>query len=60
MIPAGLIGFGYWGPNLLRNLVASRRFEVKAVAERDPARLEEARAKPRPRRPSTAPTSPRC
>ena len=43
MIPAGLIGFGYWGPNLLRNLVASRRFEVKAVAERDPARLEEAR-----------------
>ncbi len=42
MIAAGLIGYGYWGPNLLRNLHASRRFAVKAVAELDPARLQEA------------------
>ncbi|HPC73132.1 MAG TPA: Gfo/Idh/MocA family oxidoreductase [Syntrophales bacterium] len=27
------IGVGYWGPNLLRNLVASRRCKVKAVAD---------------------------
>lgn len=44
MIAAGLIGYGYWGPNLLRNLHGSRRFAVKAVAERDAARLQEARA----------------
>ncbi len=40
MIAAGLIGYGYWGPNLLRNLQASGRFEVKEVAELDPGRLE--------------------
>ncbi len=43
MIPAALVGYGYWGPNLLRNLVASRLFDVKAIAERDVARLEEAK-----------------
>lgn len=40
MITVGLIGYGYWGTNLLRNLQTSRRFEVKAVAERAPARLD--------------------
>lgn len=40
MIPAGLIGYGYWGPNLLRNLRASGRFAVEAVADREPERLE--------------------
>lgn len=39
MIPAGLIGYGYWGPNLLRNLQASGRFEVKAIADTAPERL---------------------
>lgn len=43
MITAGLIGYGYWGPNLLRNLQASGRFEVKAIAEPESARLELAR-----------------
>ncbi len=43
MITAGLIGYGYWGPNLLRNLQGSGRFELKALAEREPARLEVAR-----------------
>ena len=43
MINAGLIGYGYWGPNLLRNLLASGRFEAIAVAEKDPARLGSAR-----------------
>ena len=27
------IGVGYWGPNLLRNLVASTKFKVKTVVE---------------------------
>lgn len=42
MISAGLIGYGYWGPNLLRNMHASGRFAVKAIADFDPARLEAA------------------
>jgi predicted dehydrogenase len=32
-IKIGLIGFGYWGPNLLRNFSLSPHFEVVAVAE---------------------------
>lgn len=43
MISAGLIGYGYWGPHLLRNLQASGRFEVKAVADLERERLEVAR-----------------
>lgn len=43
MISAGLIGYGYWGPNLLRNLQASGRFEVKAVADLERERCEVAR-----------------
>ena len=43
MITVGLIGYGYWGPNLLRNLQASGRFEVKAIAEPESERLELAR-----------------
>lgn len=33
MLTVAQIGVGYWGPNLLRNLVANRRCRVKAVAE---------------------------
>ncbi len=33
MLTVAQIGVGYWGPNLLRNLVASRRCRVKTVAE---------------------------
>ena len=33
MIQVAQIGVGYWGPNLLRNLVANRRCRVKAVVE---------------------------
>ncbi len=34
MIKVGLIGYGYWGPNLLRNFALNPGFEVVAVAER--------------------------
>jgi len=34
------IGCGYWGPNLLRNLVASKRCRVKSVADISAARRE--------------------
>jgi len=33
MIQVSQIGCGYWGPNLLRNLVASKRCRVKSVAD---------------------------
>src|SRR4029453_18866555 len=39
MIRIGIIGYGYWGPNLVRNFADSRGAEVAAVADIDPARL---------------------
>jgi predicted dehydrogenase len=38
----GLIGYGYWGPNLLRNFVKRPECDVVAVADRDANRLGEA------------------
>lgn len=43
-IVVGLVGYGYWGPNLLRNYNACPGVRVGWVADRDPARL--AKAKP--------------
>lgn len=40
MINVAQIGCGYWGPNLLRNLVANRECNVKTVADVSPERLE--------------------
>src|SRR5262245_55615397 len=34
-----MIGCGYWGPNLLRNLRAQKALRVKTVADSDPKRL---------------------
>jgi predicted dehydrogenase len=39
MVNIGLIGCGYWGPNLLRNLSSHPQAAVKMVAELDNARL---------------------
>jgi predicted dehydrogenase len=36
----GVIGVGYWGPNLVRNLVESPQFEVVSVCDRRPQALE--------------------
>jgi predicted dehydrogenase len=33
MVNVAQIGVGYWGPNLLRNLVSSKRCRVKAVVD---------------------------
>jgi predicted dehydrogenase len=47
MIRVGLIGYGYWGPNLLRNLAMAPQFKVVAVAEQKAeARGRVARAYP--------------
>jgi predicted dehydrogenase len=41
-IKTGLIGFGYWGPNLLRNLWLNPRFEVVGLAEPRKERRDQA------------------
>ena len=35
----GVIGYGYWGPNLVRNFFAANDCTVKAVADGRPERL---------------------
>ena len=46
-IRLGIIGYGYWGPNLLRNFAVNSEFEVVALAERhEAARSRAARTRP--------------
>jgi len=40
MTKVGVIGCGYWGPNLIRNLVESRRCKSVIACDLDRARLE--------------------
>jgi predicted dehydrogenase len=39
MIGVGVIGYGYWGPNLVRNFVATEETRVAMVCDRDQDRL---------------------
>jgi predicted dehydrogenase len=39
MINVGVIGYGYWGPNLVRNFHETPGSQVKAVCDLDPRRL---------------------
>lgn len=41
MIGVGVIGYGYWGPNLVRNFADRPDARVTVVADRRPERLEE-------------------
>lgn len=46
-IRLGIIGYGYWGPNLLRNFTGNPAFEVTAIADlSEPARMRAALARP--------------
>ena len=42
MINAALVGFGYWGPNIAKNLAASWDFRLYAICDVDKKRLEKA------------------
>jgi predicted dehydrogenase len=53
MVGIGVIGFGYWGPNLVRNFVETGRSPVACVADLDSKRLALVRA----RYPSTQTTA---
>ncbi|HEX2516109.1 MAG TPA: Gfo/Idh/MocA family oxidoreductase [Chloroflexota bacterium] len=44
-VRAGVVGAGYWGPNLIRNLAELPGAPLAAVCDRDPARLEYVRAR---------------
>lgn len=39
MIRAAVVGLGYWGPNLTRNISANRHFTLAGLCDTDPARL---------------------
>src|SRR5262249_55365799 len=39
-LAVGIVGCGYWGPNLVRNFTACPRTEVVALCDANPARLE--------------------
>ncbi|MDZ5456013.1 Gfo/Idh/MocA family protein [Azohydromonas lata] len=40
MINIGVIGYGYWGPNLVRNFAETPGLNVASVSDLDPAKLE--------------------
>ena len=40
MIKIGIIGYGYWGPNLVRNFAETPGITVACVADLDPKKLE--------------------
>jgi predicted dehydrogenase len=40
MIQAGIIGYGYWGPNLVRNFFSQKNCTIKAVADSRSNRLD--------------------
>jgi predicted dehydrogenase len=40
LISVGVIGYGYWGPNLVRNLTTTDGVRVVSIADRAPKRLE--------------------
>lgn len=42
MIKVGVVGAGYWGPNLIRNFMSSPKTSVKYVCDTDPEKLERA------------------
>ena len=39
MINIGIIGYGYWGPNLVRNFAETSGVKVAAVSDLDSAKL---------------------
>jgi predicted dehydrogenase len=43
MINIGIVGYGYWGPNLVRNFAETPGANVVAVADLDSAKLEQVR-----------------
>jgi len=45
MLKAGIIGLGYWGPNLLRNLYANKRTGELVMCDSNPVRLNQIKSR---------------
>ncbi len=45
MVKTGIVGLGYWGPNLLRNLHANRRCSKLVICDREPGRVDRIRSR---------------
>lgn len=45
MVKTGVIGLGYWGPNLLRNLYTNQRRGELVMCDSDPVRLDKIRSR---------------
>ena len=43
MINVGVIGYGYWGPNVVRNFLALTETRVRMICDRDPGALHRAK-----------------
>lgn len=44
VIKIALVGYGYWGPNVARNLYANKNYIFKTICDKKSDRLEKARA----------------
>lgn len=44
MINIGLVGFGYWGPNVAKNLFNNKKYNLNTICDYDEARLEKAKS----------------
>lgn len=45
MVNVGLIGYGYWGPNIARNIHDTNGLNLLTICDMDPDRLENAKFK---------------
>ena len=44
MINIGLIGFGYWGPNLAKNIHSNQNLKLHSICDLKKDRLEKAKS----------------
>ncbi len=45
MVKVGVVGLGYWGPNLLRNIYSNKRNGELVMCDSDPVRLEKMKSR---------------
>lgn len=43
MVSIALVGYGYWGPNVAKQLYANKSFAFKVICDKNPMRLEKAK-----------------
>ena len=43
LLRVGVFGYGYWGPNIVRNFQGLDTCEVVALADKNPAALQKAK-----------------